>query len=121
VRTSDELRDFLLTQTEQIPPRYSALHIDGKRAYELAREDIEFEIQSRVIQVRDVQVLHFAPPVFTISLRISSGGYIRSFAPIIGEFLGTPGGHITQLRRTEIHTQYADLRTDMACAIDDIS
>lgn len=120
-RTPDELRDFLLTQTGQIPPRYSALHIDGKRAYELAREDITFEIRPRQIQVKNVEIIRFSPPIFTISLRISSGGYIRSFAPIIGEFFGTPGGYITELRRTEIHTQYADLRTDMTCTLDDIS
>jgi tRNA pseudouridine55 synthase len=75
-----------LAQKEQIPPKYSALHIDGKRAYELAREDRDFEIPSRAIEVKEIQILHFAPPIFTICLRISSGGYIRSFAPIIGNF-----------------------------------
>lgn len=120
-RTPDELRNFLLSQTEQIPPKYSALHIDGKRAYELAREAVDFEIQPRPIQVKEVAVLDFAPPIFTISLRISSGGYIRSFAPVIGDFFGSPGGYITELRRTDIHMQYAHLWASMAHHIDDIS
>jgi tRNA pseudouridine55 synthase len=118
--TSDELREYLLAQTEQVPPRYSALHIDGKRAYELARDDIDFTIDTRPIQVKDVEILIFTPPIFTISLRISSGGYIRSLAPIIGRFFGTQGGYITQLRRTCIHTQYAHLWVDMTCPIDSI-
>lgn len=108
-KTSDELRDFLLSQTEQIPPRYSALHIDGTRAYELARKDLDFEIQPRAVKIHTVEILQFAPPIFTILLRISSGGYIRSFAPIIGSFFGTPGGYITELRRIEIHAPYTDL------------
>lgn len=120
-RTSEELRDFLLTQTEQIPPKYSALHIDGKRAYELARESIDFEIQPRQIEVKNVEILKFAPPIFTISLRISSGGYIRSFAPIIGEFFGVSGWYVTELRRTIIHTHYTDLTVDSATPLDTLS
>jgi tRNA pseudouridine(55) synthase len=120
-RTATELRDFLLSQTEQIPPRYSALHIDGKRAYELAREDRDFEIPSRAIDVKEVQILRFAPPIFTISLRISSGGYIRSFAPIIGNFFWTPGWYITELRRTDIHTNQVNLSVSKALPLDTIT
>lgn len=108
-KTPTELRDLLLHQTEQIPPKYSALHIDGKRSYELARQGIDITIDPRPITVKEVEILSFNPPFFTIKLRISSGGYIRSFAPLIGEFFGMPGGYITSLRRTSIHTDFCTL------------
>lgn len=120
-KTPEELRDFLLSQTEQVPPRYSALHIDGKRAYELAREEVDFEIRPRPIQVKEVEIIRFSPPIFTISLRISSGGYIRSFAPIIGNFFGSDGGYITELRRTAIHTQQRSLSISQAKPLDTIT
>lgn len=119
-RTSVELRDFLLSQTEQIPPRYSALHIWGERAYDLARKWEVFDIQARPIQVSDVKIISFAPPLFTIELRISSGGYIRSFAPLIGEFYGVPGWYITSLRRTAIHTEHATLSDTQAIQIEEL-
>jgi tRNA pseudouridine55 synthase len=115
-----ELKEFLLAQTEQIPPRYSALHIWGERAYDLARKWEIFDIQPRQIQVDHVEILDFAPPFFTLELRISSGWYIRSFAPLIGEFFGVSGGYVTTLRRTMIHTSHATLRADMAIQIDDL-
>lgn len=120
-RSSEELREFLLAQKEQIPPKYSALHIDGKRAYELARENIEFDIKPRSIEVYSVEILMFTPPIFTIQLCISSGWYVRSFAPIIGEFFWVPGWYITSLRRIEIITEYTTLTTSSAVALEDFS
>ena len=67
-----------------------------------------------------MEIVEFAPPIFTIELRISSGGYIRSFAPLIGEFFGVSGGYVTALRRTAIHTEHATLRKDMAIQIEDL-
>ena len=118
-RTLEELRSFLLAQKEQIPPKYSALHIDGKRAYELARENIEFDIKPRSIEVYSVEILMFSPPIFTIELCISSGWYVRSFAPIIGEFFWVPGWYITSLRRVEIVTGNTTLATSSAVALED--
>lgn len=78
-----EIEDFISSKKEQIPPKYSALHIDGVRAYELARSGIDFEIQNRTIEVKNVQVISRDDLSISLSLRISSGGYIRSFAPIV--------------------------------------
>lgn len=119
-KTPAELEEFLLQQTTQVPPQYSALHIWGERAYDLARKWEVFDIQPRQIQVQHVEILDFSPPLFTIELRISSGWYIRSFAPVIGEFFGVSGGYVTALRRTMIHTAHATLREDMAIQIDDL-
>ncbi len=102
-RTPEELRDFLTAQKRQIPPKYSALHVDGKRAYDLARSGEIFELQERSIRVSDTEIHQYSPPDFIdISLTISSGGYIRSFAPLIGHFFGGDGGYISTLRRTHM-------------------
>jgi tRNA pseudouridine55 synthase len=104
-RTDEELRIFLTSQTSQIPPSYSALHIDGERAYDRARRGEDLEIAPRDITVENVTILEYAPPLFRISLMISHGGYIRSFAPVIGDFFGVDGGYITALRRTILHLE----------------
>lgn len=102
-KTPEEIKIFLESQTEQVPPKYSALHIDGKRAYELARQWLEFEIKQRAISIQDVEILEYNLPYsISIALTISSGGYIRSLAPTIGSFLGIDGGYISELRRTHI-------------------
>jgi tRNA pseudouridine55 synthase len=119
-KSRSELHDFLMSQTQQIPPRYSALHIWGERAYDLARKWEDFEIQSRQISVSHVEIVEFAPPLFAVELRISSGGYIRSFAPLIGEFFGVSGGYVTALRRTAIHTEHATLSDTQAIQIEDL-
>lgn len=119
-RTPDELKAFLCNQTSQIPPKYSALHINGERAYTLARTDRDFSIPERPISITNVEILDFSPPFFDIRLRISSGWYIRSLAPIIGEFFGSYGGYITSLRRTIIHMASGDIGEDIAIPLDDI-
>ena len=82
-KTWKELEEYILSQTEQIPPNYSALHIDGVRAYTLARAGREFEIKKRPIQVLSIQVLSETETEITLHIHLSSGGYVRSFAPII--------------------------------------
>ena len=103
IRTTEEILKFLTSQTSQIPPKYSAIHIDGKRAYELARKWKEFNIPERSISVSEVEIINISLPKITIRLTISAGGYIRSFAPILGDFFGVPGGGcITHLHRERI-------------------
>jgi tRNA pseudouridine55 synthase len=101
--THAELKEFLENQITQIPPKYSAIHIDGKRAYELVRKWKQFDIPERPISVSRVEIVDISLPQITIRLTISAGGYIRSFAPIIAEFYGVPsGGCITALHREKI-------------------
>ncbi len=121
-RTEGELIDFLISQTSQIPPRYSALHVDGKRAYDLARAGQEFILEERPIQIEDVCVLEYQLPYHvTISLTLSSGWYIRSLAPVITWFFGIQGWYITELRRTNIYLwTWAILSLEMANSLEKI-
>lgn len=98
----EELQEFIESQTTQIPPKYSAIHINWKRAYDLARKWKEFDMIARPIEVTNVKIIEKKLPYITVELTISSGGYIRSFAPLIGIFFGTEWWCITYLCRTEI-------------------
>lgn len=102
MRTKEELKDFLEEMSEQVPPSYSALHIDWERAYILARKGKDFKIPTRKIQISDVEIVHFAPPMFSIRLTISSGWYIRTIADDIWKFFWLPGWYITFLRRESL-------------------
>jgi tRNA pseudouridine55 synthase len=86
----------------QIPPMVSALHVDGKRLHELAREGIEVERQPRPVTVHSFEVADTGDPsVLRIEVRCSSGTYIRSLADDLGRLLGG-GAHLRNLRRTAV-------------------
>ncbi len=86
----------------QIPPMVSALHVDGKRLHELAREGIEVERQPRPVTVHSFDVSGTADPaVLRIEVRCSAGTYIRSLADDLGRLLGG-GAHLRNLRRTAV-------------------
>ena len=85
----------------QQPPVYSALRVNGKRAYQLAREGKPVELKRREIEVFHIQVLSFSYPQLTVEVNCSSGTYIRSLGRDIGERLQT-GAIMTKLARTAI-------------------
>ena len=90
---------------EQVPPAYSALKVDGKRAYALARAGEEVVLKTRAVTVLALQVkeggsLPDALSSITLSATVSKGTYIRSLARDIALALGTVG-HVTMLRRTK--------------------
>lgn len=82
----------------QVPPAYSAVRCQGKRAYELARKGQAVELNAREIMVHSLQVLSTALPMITLRVRCSSGTYVRRLASDLGKALGT-GGHLRSLRR----------------------
>ena len=84
----------------QVPPAFSALKIDGKRAYDLARAGEEVELRSRDVTIHALDILSSTPDSVTLSARVSKGTYIRSLARDIAHALGTVG-HVTMLRRTK--------------------
>jgi tRNA pseudouridine55 synthase len=84
----------------QVPPAFSALKIDGKRAYDLARAGEEVELRSRDVTIHALDILSSPPDSVTLSARVSKGTYIRSLARDIAHALGTVG-HVTMLRRTK--------------------
>lgn len=99
----DDIIQFLENQTQQLPPKYSAIHIDGKRAYKLVRKGVEFNIEQRKIDVSQVEIIEKNLPKITIRLTLSSWGYVRSFAPLLSDFFWvTNGGCITYLHREKI-------------------
>ena len=86
----------------QIPPMVSALHVDGKRLHELAREGIEVERQPRPVTVYSFDVDGTDhPSVLRIEVRCSAGTYIRTLADDLGRLLGG-GAHLRNLRRTAV-------------------
>ena len=85
----------------QTPPRYSAIKINGQRAYKLARQGKTFDIPSRQVEIYSIEILHYDYPYLTIRVHCSSGTYIRTLAEDIGKALGT-GAYLTTLRRLQI-------------------
>ncbi|MDP6530027.1 MAG: tRNA pseudouridine(55) synthase TruB [Gemmatimonadota bacterium] len=84
---------------QQIPPMYSAVKVDGKKLYELARKGVTVERKPREVTVEEFEILSAAPPVFDFRLRCSKGTYARTLVHDLGEALGC-GGHLAQLRRS---------------------
>lgn len=86
----------------QIPPKYSALKVNGKPLYKYAREGVEVEIKSREIYVADIQPLEVNPAENRVRFRVtcSKGTYIRTICDDIGKKLGC-GGTMTALQRTQ--------------------
>lgn len=85
----------------QVPPVYSAVKVEGKRAYDYAREGKEVELKPKLLVIDEIEVLSFEPPLLTIRVVCSKGTYIRALARDIGEALGS-GAHLAALRRTRI-------------------
>lgn len=94
-----ELKQFI-GEIEQTPPPYSAVKVQGRPAYEMAREGEEVELQPRIINVYSLDVLEWAPPEVTVDVHCSSGTYVRSLAYELGIKLGC-GAMLTGLRRTK--------------------
>ncbi len=88
-------------EIRQRPPIFSAIKINGQRAYKLARDGQEIEIPERSVTVHSLEITDYTYPELKIRTHVSSGTYIRSLASDIGLALGT-GAYCTQLRRTEI-------------------
>jgi tRNA pseudouridine55 synthase len=87
-------------EIEQTPPPYSAVKVQGRKAYELARQGEEVELAPRKITVHHLEVLEWAPPEVVIDVHCSSGTYVRSLANDLGAALGC-GAHLVGLRRTK--------------------
>lgn len=87
---SKVLSSFLGVQ-QQLPPMYSALKVNGKKLYELARKGVEVERQPREIEIFQLELLHFSDNRFTVAIDCSKGTYIRVLGEDIASALGTCG------------------------------
>ncbi len=83
---------------EQVPPAFSALKVNGERAYNLARKGIEVELKKREVTVYSIDIVDIRLPLVMLDVTCSSGTYIRSLAADIGKELGTVA-HLKNLRR----------------------
>jgi tRNA pseudouridine55 synthase len=88
-------------ETEQTPPAFSALKVQGKRAYSLARKGLPVSLEKRRVRIMELAVLSLDLPDVTFRVVCSSGTYVRTLAADLGMELGV-GAHLKALRRTAI-------------------
>lgn len=101
-------------EIQQIPPTYSAIKINGKRAYEYARKGDEVELKPKTLVIDEIELLDYTMLEIVVRVVCSKGTYIRALARDIGEALGS-GGHLTALRRTRI----GDIKVEDCLQYDD--
>jgi tRNA pseudouridine55 synthase len=109
----DGVKQFL-GELEQTPPVFSAIKIEGKRAYEYARKNEEVKIKSKKINIFEFELTRIELPEVDFRVICSKGTYIRSLAHDLGKALDS-GAHLTALRRTKI----GDFNVEDAVAVDD--
>ncbi len=99
-RMADTIAAFVGT-VQQVPPAHSALKVNGKRAYELARKGKDVSLKSRSIQIHSLELMDFSYPHFRLRVCCGAGTYIRSLGRDIARKLNT-GAMLTELERTAI-------------------
>lgn len=116
--TEEKVREAIegfIGDYEQIPPMYSALKVNGKKLYELAREGKVIERKARPVKILDIQILEIDLPKVCMEVLCSKGTYIRTLCHDIGEKLGC-GGCMESLIRTRVST----FRIEDAKTLDEI-
>lgn len=97
----------------QVPPVFSAVKVDGKRAYNYARKGKEVEIKAKPLEIKELEVLNWEAPKLTLRVLCSKGTYIRALARDLGEAMNS-GAYLTALRRTRV----GDYTIDDAMSLD---
>ena len=112
----DETIPSFLGEQWQVPPMFSAVQVNGKRAYQLARKGETVELKPKLLVIDAIEVLGFDAEQMQLTIRVvcSKGTYIRALARDIGERLGS-GAYLTALRRTRV----GDIRVEDCMTIDD--
>jgi tRNA pseudouridine55 synthase len=109
----DRTIPLFLGEQWQVPPMFSAVQINGKRAYEFARKGQEVELKPKLLVIDEIEVLSFDAERMLLTIRVvcSKGTYIRALARDIGERLQS-GAYLTALRRTRVgNTRVEDCLT----------
>ncbi len=102
--TREKVEECLKTfigKIEQIPPLFSAVKVEGKRAYEFARKNEEIELKPKILVINDIELLFYNLPSITIRVVCSKGTYIRALARDIGKSLQS-GAYLLALKRTRV-------------------
>lgn len=110
IPTEDEVKTALtqfIGDVTQRPPIYSAIKINGQRAYKLARKGEVVEVPERTVTIFSLELVNYAYPELKIRTHVGSGTYIRTLAEDIGKALGT-GAYCSELRRTKVSTYSVD-------------
>ncbi len=102
-------------QIMQTPPNHSAIKVDGRRAYKLARQGAELKLQPRPVLIHAIETEEYAYPQLILNIRCGKGTYIRSLARDLGQALNT-GGYLTDLCRTAV----GSYRVENAIHLDEI-
>ena len=104
VPTTPEVESALnkfVGEIDQVPPAYSAIKINGVRAYKLARDGKEVVIEPRKTTIHSIDLINYVYPDVAFRTRVSSGTYIRTLVEDVGVALGT-GAYTAELRRTTV-------------------
>jgi len=99
----------------QVPPAYSALKVNGRRLYELARQGLSPEVEPREVDIYSIRIIRFRPPELAIEVKCGRGTYIRSLARDLGKALGSCGC-LSELSRTA----YGPFEISRAFSLEDI-
>jgi len=102
--TQSQIKEAALQLTgniQQVPPLHSAIKVEGKRAYKLARAGSDTKLKAREVTVTKFQITNVSLPEITFEVTCSKGTYIRSLAHDLGEILGV-GAYLSELCRTRI-------------------
>lgn len=110
------IEERFVGKIEQQPPAFSAVHIDGQRAYDLARKGEEVVMPMRDVEVRACDILSYEYPRLKLRIACSSGTYIRSLAHDLGTLVRS-GGYLEGLRRTKV----GEWSIQNACPPEDIT
>ena len=102
-------------EIQQVPPAFSAIKINGQRAYKLARKGEEVIMPARTVTVYSLELIEYSYPVVRIRAHVSSGTYIRTLAEDIGQTLGV-GAYCRGLRRTKV----GDYSIEQATSLNDL-
>jgi tRNA pseudouridine55 synthase len=116
IKELDQVLNQFVGEQMQTPPIFSALKVNGQRAYDLARAGKEVKLEPRKCTVYDLRLSTYDYPVVTFTCSVSSGTYIRSLVEDIGKKLGV-GAYMSELRRTRV----AMYSIDVALPVDSLN
>lgn len=116
----EKILPLFVGSIEQIPPVYSAVKVDGKRAYQFARKGKEIELKSKMLVIKEIELLRVEMPEIELRIVCSKGTYIRALARDIGKALDS-GAYLIGLKRTRIGEYSIDQSLDLAELADMLS
>jgi tRNA pseudouridine55 synthase len=119
--TEEALRQALagfLGTIAQVPPAFSAAHVSGRRAHELARKGQDVQLEARPVRIYRIELLRAAYPEIEVEVECGKGTYIRSLARDLGERLGC-GAYVSVLRRTRVGPFQADAAVPLTATADE--